>query len=279
MASVFCGRENKNEGQERVMGEKIRNKIWMILLLSVLVLSGCGFQEKEGERETPEQVLCQTMESLKELDLEKFNEYTDNYVGAERNWIGVVTRREYKVFSELQQPGFKGGKWYEANYKFAEKIVEHMTWEIKDVRQNGEKAEIDMEISNIDMQKVMGEYEILILENMLESGGSGIGQLIRDMLDLANGKEDLINLMDDVSSEQVCRMEVDVDVYQIEGQWQVNISDDFINAFMGNIMAEKYPEELEERINELTQKYEKKMEEWGEKTAEDVEKWMNSLGI
>ena len=63
------------------MGEKIRNKIWMILLLSVLVLSGCGFQEKEGERETPEQVLCQTMESLKELDLEKFNEYTDNYVG------------------------------------------------------------------------------------------------------------------------------------------------------------------------------------------------------
>ncbi|MCX4352556.1 MAG: hypothetical protein OSJ60_13070 [Lachnospiraceae bacterium] len=261
------------------MGEKIRNKIWMILLLSVLVLSGCGFQEKEGERETPEQVLCQTMESLKELDLEKFNEYTDNYVGAERNWIGVVTRREYKVFSELQQPGFKGGKWYEANYKFAEKIVEHMTWEIKDVRQNGEKAEIDMEISNIDMQKVMGEYEILILENMLESGGSGIGQLIRDMLDLANGKEDLINLMDDVSSEQVCRMEVAVDVYQIEGQWQVNISDDFINAFMGNIMAEKYPEELEERINELTQKYEKKMEEWGEKTAEDVEKWMNSLGI
>ncbi len=223
------------------MVEKIRNKIWMILLLSVLVLSGCGFQEKEGERETPEQVLCQTMESLKELDLEKFNEYTDNYVGTERNWIGAVTRRVYKVFSELQQPGFKGRKWYEANYKFAEKIVEHMTWEIKDVRQNGEKAEIDMEISNIDMQKVMGEYEILILENMLESGGSGIGQLIRDMLDLANGKDDLINLMDDVGSEQVCRMEVTVDVYQIEGRWQVNISDDFINAFMGNIMAEKYP--------------------------------------
>jgi hypothetical protein len=279
MALIFCSRENKNEGQERIMVEKIRNKIWMILLLSVLVLSGCGFQEKEGERETPEQVLCQTMESLKELDLEKFNEYTDNYVGTERNWIGAVTRRVYKVFSELQQPGFKGRKWYEANYKFAEKIVEHMTWEIKDVRQNGEKAEIDMEISNIDMQKVMGEYEILILENMLESGGSGIGQLIRDMLDLANGKDDLINLMDDVGSEQVCRMEVTVDVYQIEGQWQVNISDDFINAFMGNIMAEKYPEELEERINELTQKYEKKMEEWGEKTAEDVEKWMNSLGI
>lgn len=105
------------------MVEKIRNKIWMILLLSVLVLSGCGFQEKEGERETPEQVLCQTMESLKELDLQKFNEYTDNYVGTERNWIGAVTRRVYKVFSELQQPGFKGRKWYEANYKFAEKIV------------------------------------------------------------------------------------------------------------------------------------------------------------
>lgn len=64
-----------------------------------------------------------------------------------------------------------------------------MTWEIKDVRQNGEKAEIDMEISNINMQKVMGEYEILILENMLESGGSGIGQLIRDMLDLAMEKK------------------------------------------------------------------------------------------
>ena len=48
--------------------------------------------------------------------------------------------------------------------------MEHMTWEIKDVRQNGEKAEIDMEISNIDMQKVMGEYEILILEICWRAG-------------------------------------------------------------------------------------------------------------
>ncbi len=257
---------------------RLKNRIWLILVVSILLLAGCGFQEKdEGKKETPEQVLNQTMESLKELDLEKFNECTDNYVSTERNWLGVPVRKEYKVFSELLQPGFKGGKRYEASYKLAEKIVEHMTWEIKDVRQDGEKAEIDIEISNIDMQKVMGEYEILILENMLESEGSGIGQLIRDMLDLGNGKEDLINLMDNAGSEQGCRMGVVVEVYQKEGQWKVNISDDFINAFMGNIMAEEYPEDLEQRIDELTKSYEKKMEEWGEKLAEDAEEWMSNL--
>ncbi len=86
--------------------------------------------------------------------------------------------------------------------------MEHMTCEIKDVRQDGEMAEIDIEISNIDMQKVMGEYEILILENMLVSEWSFICLLILYMFDLGNGKEDLINLMVNAGSEKGCRMEV-----------------------------------------------------------------------
>lgn len=260
------------------MEGKKRWAIVCVIAAGILSLCACGKKAEEKGKENLELVVSQTMESLKELELERFNECTDNYVSTQRNWIGIPVRKEYRVFNELLQPGFKGGKRYEANYKLAEKIVEHMAWEVKDIRQDGEKAEIDMEISNIDMQKVMGEYEIHLLENMLESEGIGIGQLVKDMADLANGQEDLINLMDTIGTQYVCTMEVTVFAYQNGGQWEIHISDEFINAFMGNMMAEDYPEDLERRINELLKQYEQKMEEWGDEAAETVEKWVSNLG-
>lgn len=247
--------------------------IFCLIVMGVFGLGGCAGKEVGGKGSTPEQAVEYAMESLKKLDMEAFNECTDNYVSTQRNWIGVPVRTEYRVFSELQQPGFRGGKRYKTNHKFAEKIVEHMTWEVKDVRQDGEKAEIDMEISNIDMKSVVGLYEIRILENMLESKGSGMGQLIKDMSNLVNGMDDLIDIMDTLGADSTCTMEVTVSAYQTNGQWKIHVSDEFINAFMGNMMDDDYSLEIEQKINELMEKYEEKMEEWGEEFGEKMEKW------
>lgn len=272
----------KNLDVEKTSKAKIflrkSESIWVMAVISILLLMGCGLREKEeNDKETPRQAISYAMESLKELDMKAFNECTDNYVSTQYNWIGIPVRKEFKVFSELLQPGAKGETRYKVNYKLAEKIVENMTWEVKDVRQEEEKAEIDIEISNIDMQKVMGEYEIYILENMLESKGSGMKQLLKNMSDLANGKEDLIKIIDMIGTDYICTMEVTVFAYEKDGKWEIHLSDEFINAFMGNMMAEKYSGDVEQKINELTEKYEQKMEKWGENIAEDVENWVRNF--
>lgn len=269
----------KAKAKRMVVRKAVRREIWRLCVIAagVLMLSACGKRGEEraggGDLDTPLKAVTCTMESLKELDLETFNECTDNYVSTQRNWIGVPVRREYRVFSELQQPGFRGGKHYEANRRLAEKLVEHMTWEIRDVRQDGDKAEIDLEISNIDMQSVVGYYEIRILENMLESEGSSIVQLVKDLADLAEGKDDLIEIMDTLDTDCTCTMEVTVSAYRTNGQWEIHVSDEFINAFMGNMMGEDYPLEIEQKIEELMEENERKMEEWGEELEEKAVRW------
>lgn len=265
----------------RIEIRKMRTGILAVLLAAGLFLLGaCGKRsgEKGEEGSTPGEVAEYTMESLKILDLHAFNACTDNHVRTYRNWIGIPVRREYRVFNELLQPGLIRGKRYESNYKFAEKIVEHMTWEIKEVRQDGEKAEVDMEITNLDMQDVLGQLEIHILESMLGSAGSGMGKMIKEMADLSGSREGLFSIMDSLEEEKICTLEVTVSAYQQKGQWKIHVSEEFINAFMGNMMAaEDYSEEIEQKIEELMEQNEKEMEEWGEEFSERVEKWAESV--
>lgn len=259
---------------------KVRIKVVVLMLvLGVMIMTnlGCAKKEEKVGGDTPEETVEYVMERLKELDLAAFNACTDNYVRTYRNWIGIATEREYRVFNELLQPGMVKGKHYESNHKFAEKIVEHMEWEITDVRQEGEKAEIDMKITNVNMQDVLGDYEISILENMLESTGSGMGELIRNMSDLANGKEELFSIMEELDKTDLCTMKVTVLAYWEKDQWKIHVSEEFINAFMGNMMAVEYSEDMEQRIEELMEENEKKVDEWADEVEESVEDWVERV--
>ena len=81
-----------------------RLKLSVLMLLSVFLLSACGEQadiRSAADLSAPEEAADLMMESLKGLNLDLFNEYTDNYVGSERNWLGITVRKEYQVFNEL----------------------------------------------------------------------------------------------------------------------------------------------------------------------------------
>ncbi len=43
------------------------------------------------------------MQSLKSLDLEAFNDCTDNLVSRDRSWLGFTTAEEYRVFNRISQ--------------------------------------------------------------------------------------------------------------------------------------------------------------------------------
>lgn len=191
--------------------------------------------------------------------METLNQYTDNYVETYHNWLGVPIENEYRIFNELLQPRSKHNKRYQSAYKLDQKIMAYLTWEITDVQTDEDTAALDMVLTNIDMAKVLEIYESQLLENMLESPGLGLAQLVA-------GKDTLIGIIDDVASDLesdgLISIRVTVYAYQENGQWKIHLSHDFINAFSGNMYTDAYTENLEEKAGELEKQFEKKWENW-----------------
>lgn len=239
-------------------------KIVIAAVIGSLLTGACGMNGRAEAQEksagTPGEAVQCTMESLKELDLETFNARTDNYLETYYNWLGIPIEREYRVFNELLQPGLKKGKHYRFNLQMAEKMVEGLEWEVTDIRENDGKAEIDMEITNLDMTDVIGYYEISVWENMIAAKGTGMWQMIQDMAELANGGEEFLAIMDEW--EDTCTIAVTVNAYRENGSWKLHIDDAFINAFMGNLNRGEYSEEMKQRLAELEREYEDKLAEW-----------------
>lgn len=249
------------------------NKIIVFLTTGVLLLSGCGKEASEPAPSTPQEAAECVMESLKNLDMETLNNYTDNYIQTYHNWIGIPVENEYRAFNELLQPHSEHSSRYQSAYKLDQKMMENLTWKIMDVRENSDTAEIDMEITNIDMSQVMGTYTTHILENMLESPGIGIAQLTKDMSELVSAKDVLISIIDELDASDISTVNVTVSAYQDNQQWKIHLTPDLINAFSGNMYAEDYAEDIEQRIDELEEQIGNKADQWAEDIEEKVNKW------
>lgn len=266
-------RERKNNVCKKAAG---------MLLLGALILNGCS--ARAAGREASDDLLTAgetaecVMNSLKELDLERFNACTDNYVSTRHNWIGVPVKAQYRVFQELLQPGIKWGKRkekYEFHHELAVKMLENLTWEIERVEEEKDRAQIEMEITNLDMADVVGLYEISVYENMIASGGTGLGQMIKDLSHIADEEKGLLAVMEERDREDTCTTRVTVMAYREEEGWKLHLDEAFINAFMGNWNADEYSDELQQRIEELERLQEQKLEEWTEDFTGRVEDWFD----
>lgn len=248
----------------------------MKLILAVfmsLSLTACG--GNVANKSIPEAALENTMESLKALDLEAFNDHTDNYITTHRNWIGIPVQREYRVFNELMQPGLRGVKHYRWNKEFARKIVENLSWEIGEVREEGDEAQIDLILFNKDLTDVTGIYEINLIKGMIESEGIGMMHLAREMYDLASDGGDLCAIIDEM--DQTRSFTVTVQAKRKDGKWIIHLSEDFIDAFMGNLGGSfsdgSYSEEIEKQLENLDSEMDRKMD----KIGEDIERWAEGM--
>ena len=263
--------------------KKLRIGLLGIILFGSIALSACGTHTTSKADEallTARDAAEYTMESLKTLNLEQFNECTDNYIDTYHNWIGVPVEMEYRVFNELLQPGVKTGKRkkkYEFNYNLAEKMMENLAWEIKDVKEDGDSAEITMEITNLNMADVMGKYEIYLLENMLVSPGTGLGRMIKDISNIMDDEGGLLAIVESCDKDDTCTLEVTVTAHRENGKWKLHLDDAFINAFMGNFNELAYSEDVQEKIDELEKLQDEKMDAWAEEFSNDVEKWAEGL--
>lgn len=266
-----------------------------MVIIGSLVLCACGAHAKgvsgdgsrSGQSPTAEETVQCVMESMRTLDLDTLNACTDNYIQTEYNWIGVPIRSEYRVFNELLQPGLKLGKRkekYEFNHKLSEKIMKNLTWEIKEVNEGSDKAEIVMEITNLDMNGVMGMYMMNIMENMIESEGTGLKQMIKDLSSITDEEGGLLALIESCDKDETCTLDVTAVACLENGAWIVHLDDELINACMGNINAEEYSEEVQQEMDELekqlNEKLDEKMDELEKQLdefTEKVDRWADGL--
>lgn len=247
-------------------------KLFLAVFMS-LSLTACG--GNAANKSAPEMAMESTMESLKALDLKAFNNHTDNYIATHRNWLGIPVRMEYRVFNELMQPGMKNGKRYKWNKEFAEKIVENLSWEIGEVREEGDEAQIDLTLFNKDLTDVTGIYTLNLMKGMIESEGIGLMHLAREVYDLVNDGGDLCAIIDEI--DQTRSFTVTVQAKRKDGKWIIHLSEDFIDAFMGNFGGSfsdgSYSEEIEKQLDNFDSEMDRKMD----KIGEDIERWAEGL--
>lgn len=254
---------------------RYRACLFFCFCLAAVFLPACAQKSKTQDAASPEEALQNTMAALRDLDLETLNANSDNYIRTNRNWIGIPTDYEYRVFNELLQNRFMSKKRYMARRRLDKKLTECLSWVVNDVRKNKDYAEIDMEITNKNMSDVMGFYEIDLMKDMIRSEGAGLKQMVQDIAVAEDVTKRMISYIDRVEGN--ITFDVTVSAFKKNGVWKIHLDDDFINAFMGNMDSGDYSEEIEKQLADLEGKYEEKMEQWGEAFGDKIEEeieWM-----
>ncbi|MCI8901137.1 MAG: hypothetical protein HFH76_11065 [Lachnospiraceae bacterium] len=258
----------------------VKSRAIAFLVSAALILCGCNSAETTLSPDTPQEAVEYTLESIRTLDMTTLNNCTDNFVQTYHNWIGIPIESEYRAFNELLQPQSKNSSRYKTAYRLDQKMTERLTWEITEVREDSSSntAEIDLMITNINMQKVMERYEIQLIEAMLSDPGTGITQMIRDTV---NAKDILISLIEELDDSDIVTTPVTASAYRENGQWKIHMSRDFINAFSGNMFADndseeiiRLEEQLDDMANEWADAFEERMDKWAERFEKNFDRWM-----
>lgn len=258
--------------------EKQKAKGISAVLAVTVLLTACAGRtmETEAEPDTPKEAAEKVMQSIKDLDFETFNAYTDNYEGTGRNFIGIPVEKEYKVFKELLQPHIFEGRHYQEKYRFAGKVVEELDWETGRVyeEEGGRKARIEMTVTNRDMAEAMERYTLWLVEDAVHDAEMSAVPVIRDISWTVNQcDDDLIRFIDETENTRTAQ--ISVTAFREDGVWKIGLTEEFINAFMGNTDPEEYEEELDGRMDallkELEDGYIENVMRWSEEAEEIFE--------
>nr|WP_304056623.1 hypothetical protein [Enterocloster clostridioformis] len=144
-----------------------------IILSSLLILSLCacgnGYDGISGndlsltsstfsneETEDLKNTINDTMMALKNLDMDKFNAYTNNRQIMVTPW--GTENVEYTLFGELSDEQEVASD-KELAYQLDNEIVKNLSWEILDVAQDNDTAKIRLRITNLNMDGIFQRVE------------------------------------------------------------------------------------------------------------------------
>lgn len=180
------------------------------IFLLVFMLS---FNMACSKGETAEQATTNALSAIKTLDKESLSKYMD-----------------YNDLVELDEDG----KGEEAEEQ-AKKIFENLDYKIVSSDEKENEAVVKAEITNVDMEKVMGEviknafaeaFSQAFTSSEEQQGDEGSEQIINEYFNEAIEKNKDTKVINTV----------DIKLTKVDGQWKINMDDDLQNALMGNML-------------------------------------------
>lgn len=144
-----------------------------IILSSFLILSLCacgnghnGISKNDLTSTTPtfsdeknedlKNTINNTMMALKNLDIDKFNAYTNNKQIMVTPW--GTENVEYTLFGELSEEQ-KVNSDKDLVYQLDNEIVKNLSWEILDIAQDNNTAKLKLRITNLNMEGIFQRVE------------------------------------------------------------------------------------------------------------------------
>ncbi len=110
-----------------------------------------------------------------------------------------------------------------------------------EVRAEGNNVEAVLAVTNKNLADSGGIYAIQLLEDMIESDRTGIGELVENLWDFARlNMSGLIKAVDAADEMSTSTVKLQLSKKKTDGSWTVKLNNDFINAFMGDMDSEIY---------------------------------------
>lgn len=178
-------------------------KIGIFLLIAVLLMgTGCS------KGETAEQATVNALDAVKTLDKEtlgkymNYNELVESDDGSESEYIN--------------------------------KIFENLDYKIISSEEKENEAVVKADITNIDMEKVMGEAMKNSLAEVFSQAFSNLGEQQSEAESEDMFNEHFEQAIENNKDSKVVNT-VDIKLTRVDEQWKINMDSDLQNALMGNL--------------------------------------------
>lgn len=222
---------------------KLFTGIITLLLLSLL-LCGCG--EQNLQQQSPEECIDTTLTALKELDLETFNDYTNNQQISNR------------IFSELQQHNTQKSQW-----EIAQLLVQNLSWEIKETQIKDDTATVTLIIRNHDFSNALSAYTADLIRGIAarQESGANLSLLIKTTIKEARHSSQ--NLPPYLRTcDSTLTIPVTVTLKQNNNRWQLQLDETLNSALLGNFCNQRISAEIEQKLSAAEELLNNHLKRW-----------------
>lgn len=169
------------------------------------ILASDGQRASNEENAELENIINDAMAALKNLDMETFNDYTNNKQTMVTPCGGENV--EYTLFGELSEELHTDTE-KDYVYQLDKEIVKNLSWEILDINQDGDTAKIKLRITNLDMKGIF------------QKAGTD-SEMIKEIEKIPRGKTKTV--------------ELNLKAERQDESWVLSIDLDFVNAVSADI--------------------------------------------
>lgn len=231
-----------------------------ISLILALLLTGCGGGEKISVQ-TPEDTIHTAFTALKELDMDTFNNCTNNKIAG-----------GYRMLDDL----FNRQAENETYHQLAQVMVENLSWEIHSVEIRENSAMANVTIHNKDFSDSIGMFvaDLIKKVNQNQKDGMNLSTLIRTTVEeVKNNPEAALTYLKNCKNE--FSIDTTINLKKSDNGWQIQLDESLCDSLTGHLGSKDFSEHVSAKVTATEELLERNLERWG--ISEQTSEWTKQL--